>query len=163
MALPPGDALRWVAQRLGDTGERFATCAVIIVDPDDLVCEWANAGHPPVLARVGGQVVELPATGPLLGPIPGRWGTRSIQLASGSVLVGYTDGLTEARSASGEQFGVERLRAVLEDAGADDPEAVAGRCAAAALAFSHGRARDDATIAVLGLHDRTAARTAGDG
>jgi hypothetical protein len=40
---------------------------------------------------------------------------------------------------------------------------VAGRCAAAALAFSHGRARDDATIAVLGLHDRTAARTAGDG
>jgi serine phosphatase RsbU (regulator of sigma subunit) len=77
------------------------------------------------------------------------------------VLVGYTDGLTEARSASGEQFGVERLRAVVEEAATDAPEVVAERCAAAALAFSHGRARDDATIAVLSLHDQTAARTVG--
>jgi sigma-B regulation protein RsbU (phosphoserine phosphatase) len=39
----------------------------------------------------------------------------TIQLASGDLLIAYTDGLTEALNAQGEEFGEARLRALAED------------------------------------------------
>jgi phosphoserine phosphatase RsbU/P len=46
----------------------------------------------------------------------------AVQLYDGDVLVLYTDGITEAMNASHEQFGLERLIAVVERHGADSPE-----------------------------------------
>ena len=64
-----------------------------------------------------GQCELIPTTGPWLGAIPDISGISedsTLNLESGDVVVLYTDGITEAMSATREMFGVHRLRAVIE-------------------------------------------------
>ncbi len=74
-----------------------------------------NAGHlPPILIRADGHIETLMPTGPLLGVtenIPFRIGTAFMN--AGDTLLTYTDGITEAVSAGGEMFGLERLYATV--------------------------------------------------
>jgi sigma-B regulation protein RsbU (phosphoserine phosphatase) len=92
----PGEALGWVAERLGDTGERFATIFLANLDTDRGRMLYASAGHPAVLLAQPESIVSLLPTGPLLGPFRARWDTRSAALNPDTVLVAYTDGLIEA-------------------------------------------------------------------
>jgi predicted permease len=84
---------------------------------------YVNAGHnPPYLLRAGASAPTALSTG---GTIIGMFDEcvyeqETIELASGDVLVAATDGLTEARNPSGEEFGDERLKALLV-AAADMP------------------------------------------
>ena len=76
--------------------------------PGDTVA-LALAGHPPPLLVTESDVCEVGRTGPLLGAFPdGDWPIESVRVATGSHLVAYTDGVTEAPGASG-RFDVERL------------------------------------------------------
>lgn len=93
-------------------GGRFVTLFVGDVDATSGVLRYVNAGHNPALIRVeSGEVRELPCGGPPLGVdaevhhAPGE--TR---LVPGSVLLLYSDGVTEATGAGGEEFGEARLR-----------------------------------------------------
>jgi serine phosphatase RsbU (regulator of sigma subunit) len=74
-------------------------------------------GHPrPLLRRRSGEVCWVGAPGTALGLVPMvDLHETSVQLESGDVLMAYTDGVTEARR-GGEQFGDERLAAVLASA-----------------------------------------------
>lgn len=77
------------------------------------------AGHPPpFLQRADGAVLPaIEATGLLLGILPdAAVGEVSLVLEPGDALVCYTDGVIEAHGRDGEQFGEERLVAVLADA-----------------------------------------------
>ena len=72
----------------------------------------ANAGHePPLLARADGSPIEcLLGAGPLIGAFPTvNLPEVSAALAAGDVVLFYTDGVTDARSASGERFEEDRL------------------------------------------------------
>ena len=61
--------------------------------------------------RSNGQVLRLEAGGRVLGAFTGsNYEHREIQLSSGDRLVLFTDGVTEVRNASGEEFGEKRLR-----------------------------------------------------
>ncbi len=79
---------------------------------------FAGAHEDIIVCRAATGVCELVATsGVWLGALRdiGRATDDSaIKLAHGDVMVLYTDGVTEARSASGETFGLERLRAEIE-------------------------------------------------
>jgi anti-sigma regulatory factor (Ser/Thr protein kinase) len=83
----------------GSPGEVGATCLYAVYDPVSRRCTLARAGHPPpVLLRPGGEphLVELPAGPPLgLGGLP--FESAELELAEGSVLAFYTDGLIESR------------------------------------------------------------------
>jgi PAS domain S-box-containing protein len=83
----------------GGPGEVGATCLYAVYDPVSRRCTLARAGHPPpVLLRPGGTPcpVELPAGPPLgLGGLP--FESAELELAEGSVLAFYTDGLIESR------------------------------------------------------------------
>ncbi|MFD6231374.1 SpoIIE family protein phosphatase [Streptomyces sp. NPDC060232] len=97
-----------------DGGVLGATCLYAIYDPVSQRCTMARAGHlPPLLVAPDGstQIVELPAGPPLgLGGMP--FETAELELAEGSQLVLYTDGLVEERTRDiGE--GLELLRAAL--------------------------------------------------
>jgi len=64
----------------------------------------------------GDAVVRLLTTG---GPIIGAFSDsayeqETIEIQSGDLLVAYTDGVTEARDASDQEFGEARLRSVIE-------------------------------------------------
>ena len=72
---------------------------------------YANCGHlPPLLLHAGGSVTRLEATSTVLGLFE-AWSCSVVEtfLAPGDCLVLYTDGVTEAARADGEEFGEERL------------------------------------------------------
>ena len=145
----PGEALGWVAERLGDTGERFATIFLTVIDADRGRMLYANAGHPAVLLAQPESIVSLLATGPILGPFRSGWETRSARLNSDTVLVAYTDGLIEARSSWGEEFGSARLLEVVTRLRGRSPEEVVAGCRAELEAFGAGRFQDDVTLVAI--------------
>ncbi|MEU7018591.1 SpoIIE family protein phosphatase [Streptomyces sp. NPDC046385] len=76
-----------------------ATCAYAIYDPVSRRCSVASAGHPPpVVADPAGHVSYLPVDpGPPLGVGGLPFEATEVDLAPGSVLALYTDGLIEGR------------------------------------------------------------------
>jgi PAS domain S-box-containing protein len=80
----------------------------------------ASGGHPPPLLRSrDGMVSTVRCAGTALGLLAGiRVGLVTVDLTPGDVLLAYTDGVTEARRGR-EQFGEERLAAVLASAAAE--------------------------------------------
>jgi phosphoserine phosphatase RsbU/P len=72
--------------------------------------EVANAGHCPPLLVSEGRVIRLEASGVPLGiAAAGAYRAERVRLAPGDVLLIYTDGLTEALNAEGEEYGEERV------------------------------------------------------
>ncbi len=72
---------------------------------------YGNCGHnPPLILRVGGEVQTLEVTAAAVGLLD-DWdcGVEEVQLDAGDLLVFYSDGVTEAVSDDGEEFGEERL------------------------------------------------------
>ncbi|MFH9349125.1 SpoIIE family protein phosphatase [Kitasatospora sp. NPDC017646] len=97
-----------------------ATCLYAIYDPVSGHCAMARAGHPPpALVHTDGNVefVDLPAGPPLgVGGLP--FETTELQLAPGTALVLYTDGLVTNRERDLET-GLAALRRSLVEARAD--------------------------------------------
>ena len=80
---------------------------------------YASAGHEPPLCRAAdGTACEWPSSeGIALGCLPGAdFDEQTVTLTPGSLLLLYTDGLTEARAASGEFLGSEGLLRLLPSA-----------------------------------------------
>jgi serine phosphatase RsbU (regulator of sigma subunit) len=96
---------------------RFVTAACLVLEPRDggMSAQLAVAGHPrPLLRAADRDVVEVGVCGLPLGvDDDATWAEIPISLSGGSTLVLYTDGVTEARDDTGEQFGEERLAGVL--------------------------------------------------
>lgn len=145
----PGDALAWVASRLGDTGERFATIFLSVLDTERDRLLYASAGHPPVLLATPSSVASLLPTGPLLGPLRGTWDTSAAPLAKEAILVAYTDGLIEARSETGDEFGSGRLLDVVTRLRSARPAEVVDGCRAELDGFAAGRYADDVTLVAV--------------
>lgn len=91
-----------------------ATCLYAVYDPVSRRCSAARAGHPsPMVTTPDGQVslFDLPAGPPLgLGGLP--FESEEIELAEGSLLTLYTNGLIGERHVDVD-LRLERLRAVL--------------------------------------------------
>lgn len=102
---------------LAEFPDRLATTFVALIDPITHTCSYANAGHPPPLLRlVDGTTVELHTHGVPLG-VPGfsrQLRPDHILLAPSSMLLLYTDGLTEVhrRPLEGEAVLRETLAAL---------------------------------------------------
>jgi serine phosphatase RsbU (regulator of sigma subunit) len=112
----------------------FATCLVLRLDADG-GCELANAGHPsPYLNQL-----EVSFAGTLpLGLLPvAEFQKTSVHLQIGDRLTLYTDGLLEARNASGELYGFDRVQQLM----AAKPDA--WQACEAAVAFGQD---DDITV-----------------
>jgi len=95
--------------------EDFVTAAYGVLD---LTCgrlTYANAGHEPLLLlRGNGEVQWLDRGGTMLGAFPQvSYEESFVDLAPGDLLLFYTDGITDANSPEGEDFGRDRLVSVL--------------------------------------------------
>jgi CHASE3 domain sensor protein/GAF domain-containing protein/anti-sigma regulatory factor (Ser/Thr protein kinase) len=95
-------------------GELGATCLYAIYDPISRRCVLASAGHPMpfVVAPDGSVELVTGSTGPPLGVGGLPFESIELELAAGSVLALYTDGLIESRDHDIDQ-GIERLRQAL--------------------------------------------------
>ncbi|MEU6467911.1 SpoIIE family protein phosphatase [Streptomyces massasporeus] len=116
--LPPAELLRHLDDIAGSLGDAIATCVYAVCDLRRGTCELSSAGHlPPVLAGAdgGAALVEVPGGVPLgVGGV--EFGTVEVELAPGSLLALYTDGLVENR---GEPIdtGLDTLTRLLGNAG----------------------------------------------
>ena len=150
LQLEPADALHWAAGQVGDTGEWFATCVILEIDAETGRCLYANAGHPPALLFSSSLVQQILPTGPLFSDLPGaRWDTARFTLEEDDLLVVYTDGITEARSPTGEEFGEDRLASCLSGAAGRDLDAIADAVMGEVYTFGGGRLDDDATLVLV--------------
>jgi hypothetical protein len=134
----------------------FATALLAHLDLGTGVLEYLNAGHPPpVLFRDGRAVGELEGAlrtplglGHLGGPRPRP---ESVELQPGDRVLFHSDGIVEARSPSGEMFGLDRLVEMTEKheaAGLPAPETLR-RITRAVLEHQRGVLQDDATLLLL--------------
>ncbi len=83
-----------------------------LTDGENGLMLFSNAGHnSPMVYHASRNAMELlEPTGQILGPFPkGKYRVGSALLAKGDVVVIYTDGITEARSADGTLYGERRL------------------------------------------------------
>jgi serine phosphatase RsbU (regulator of sigma subunit) len=89
----------------------FVTAVYAVFDADRRTITVANAGHPPLLVgRSDGTVEAVRDGGVMLGfASDARYGNAHVELRDGDLVLMYTDGVTEARSAAGEWFDPERV------------------------------------------------------
>ncbi len=90
---------------------RFITVFYAVLDPATGALEYANAGHNyPLILRSGGEVEQLRGGGMVMGLLTDiEYRSFQAQLERGDRLVLYSDGVTEAGSPSGGQFGERGL------------------------------------------------------
>ncbi|MEU9479843.1 SpoIIE family protein phosphatase [Streptomyces sp. NPDC048191] len=122
-----------------------ATCLYAVYDPVQRRCSVARAGHPPpALVHPNGRVgfPEVPAGPPLgLGGLP--FETAELELAEGSRLVLYTDGLVEDRERD-----IDEGLALLSDALLGTPGASPEETCRAVLDRLPARPSDDVALIV---------------
>lgn len=134
------------------TAGSFVTMFICMYQPAARGLSYVNCGHTPSLLISADGVSELAEGGTVLGAFDGvDYPLTTINLARGDLILIYTDGLTEARSLSGELFGYERLMEMAQELrgmGATDAlEKIKERL----FSFSrHTHQSDDITLLVLG-------------
>lgn len=132
--------------------EYFATAFFGQYDLTTNQLRYVNCGHlaPFVLRGRSGHADRLEPTGTVLGVFP-QWhsGEGVVQLGIGDTLFAYTDGVTEAESASGEEFGDTRLADVLKSAPTENAEGMIDKVLAAVQRFSSDTQNDDITAVAL--------------
>ena len=119
---------------------------------------FLNAGHnPPLIVHAAGTVEQLASGGLPLGIRP----TRNIAKAAhsmqmGDVLVIYSDGVTEAASPTGEEFGPTRLYEVVSRNVDASAAGIRDRIESALTKFSQGtQAADDITLVIVKRQSET--------
>ena len=129
---------------------RFITMVELVFDAEGGEVACASGGHPPPrLVLPDGTVEPISARGLALGvDAPQEYRTVTEPFPPGAIVVVYTDGVIEARR-DGEQFGVERLDALLAERRALPPRQIAEAALAACRDWSEGELTDDFAIVVV--------------
>lgn len=99
----------------------YVTMVYAVFDPATGTVTLASAGHPPpLLVSDAGEQRPVAVQGPVLGATCDHPFARSeIVLNPGDTMLFYSDGVTDARNASEEDFAVERLRQTLIEHGGE--------------------------------------------
>lgn len=134
---------------------RFATFFYAEYDPDSHALTYVNAGHnPPLLFSPSAgrwRIEQLDVGGTVIGLIEqASFGQARVQLDPGSLLVAFTDGISEAMNPRNEEWGEARLVEAVEAAHSAAAPELARRIFAAADAFAEGAEQhDDMTLVIL--------------
>ncbi len=96
---------------------QFVTAFYGVLDEQKRILTYCNAGHNPVLlVRADGNWEKLETGGLILGAFENSTYQESLLgLTSGDILLLYTDGVSEIYSDTGEEFGIERLVALVQN------------------------------------------------
>ena len=153
--------MRKVNQLLHESTERdrFVTAFYGVLDWRNNVLIFSNAGHnPPLLLRADGSTEELTDGGVALGVLEDtRYEERPVALGAGDVVVLYTDGVSEAENADGEQFGPERIERIVRENPEHDARELTQDLVAAVLDWAGEKGlSDDLTLLVARKLKRSA-------
>jgi serine phosphatase RsbU (regulator of sigma subunit) len=128
----------------------YATMFFAIYDDRTRRLRYVNCGHnPPILMRANGNTERLTATATVLGLFE-EWDCEvaECELASGDVLVIYTDGISEAGPNEGEEFGDDRLIVTTRKHELQSAAEILDKILSDVQQVSRGRQADDMTLIV---------------
>ena len=95
----------------------FATVFIGCINQPAQRLDYVLAGHEePVFLNSVGEQQTLEVTGPAIGLFPqAEYGIKSLYFDEGSILVGYSDGVVDARCPGGTSYGHQRLLELTQD------------------------------------------------
>jgi sigma-B regulation protein RsbU (phosphoserine phosphatase) len=133
--------------------DRFITFFYAQLDGPTRRLAYVNAGHnAPFVVRSDGTHERLREGGTVLGVFASRdYEMGLAQLSSGDRVILFTDGVTEACTLPGEEFGETRLLRLLLDHCTLSADELQAKILAVVAEFSGGRWQDDATLLVLAV------------
>ncbi len=137
------------------TTNRYATFFYAQFEASTRTLSYVNAGHnPPFLLRPGqNEPILLTDGGPVVGMLPPMlvsYSQGEIELKQGDLIVGFTDGISEAMNPKEEEWGEDALLAKLKTILDLTPTEINDECVAAADRFADGaKQHDDMTMIVL--------------
>jgi sigma-B regulation protein RsbU (phosphoserine phosphatase) len=107
----------------GNTQKQFVTAAVVYLDAGTGSLRYSAAGHPPMLLLRGGEVMDVEENGLLLAAFSfATYSTTVHSLEPGDRLMLYTDGIVEAANAEADEFGRDRLGALMRETATLSPK-----------------------------------------
>ena len=133
-------------------GERYVTLLVAEIDAHKRTLRYVNCGHnPALLFRANtGTFSLLNSSCPPIGLSPEEiCELASVDLGPGDVVVFYTDGVTEAENQFGEEFGMQRLSAIVRRGSSLPAEDLMADIYNSAASFCGDNFNDDVTILVV--------------
>ena len=148
----PSQTIKRVNQALYKRGieSRFVTLMYGTLEADGRLT-YCNAGHNPPLIVGSTGVRRLEVGGPIVGLFEGAsFEEETVQLSRGDVLLVFSDGVSEALAAGGEEYGEERIIATAHRHPGAAPSDLLQAIFADVRAFTKGAAQsDDITALVL--------------
>jgi serine phosphatase RsbU (regulator of sigma subunit) len=131
---------------------RFVTLFVGELDKATGEIEFINAGHnPPIVGRADGTVEELSSGGFPLGLMDfAEYDSERLTLNSGDVLLIYSDGVSEANNLAEDEFGLDRLKEVLQKNISRSASGIRDKVESALSDFTGtAPANDDITLVII--------------
>jgi PAS domain S-box-containing protein len=127
----------------------FVTVFLGFLDRESGMLVYSSAGHPPPLLATDGQIALLQSMSVPLGVFAdARYRDTETDIQEGSLLLLYTDGITEARR-DADFFGEKRLVKALRGVRSGPIDALPSLLLDEALGFSGGLLRDDVALLVV--------------
>lgn len=145
-----GSVNRYLAENT--PANRFVTLFVGELEPSTGRFKYINAGHnPPLIGRLDGSIEQLSSGGFPLGIIPtAEFELGEMTLKSGESLVVYSDGVSEANNIAGDEFGLDRLAAVVRENLKSSAAGMRDKVESALSTFTEtAPANDDITLVIV--------------
>ena len=155
-ATSPGDVLRMANRHITrlEKSTQFVTALYGVLDTQTGEFSYARAGHePPLLLPVHGDVHRLPHKP---GMALGLWENialdeYSLFLPKGSLLVLFTDGMTDCRNPRGEPFGLERIKTTMTSLSSETAQTSCDRLFDTLMMYQSGSKQDD-DVTLVAIH-----------
>ena len=129
---------------------RFVTLMFGLVKSDGALT-YCNAGHNPPFIMGKSGIRRLGEGGPVVGLLEfAPYDQECVQLTKGDTVIVFSDGVSEALNAAGDEFGDDRLEQVAGEAGDGPPPVIVEHIIAAVREFTKGAPQsDDITVMVV--------------
>lgn len=152
----PGGVLRMVNKHIThlEKSTQFVTALYGVLDTRTGEFSYARAGHePPLLLLENGEVNRLPHQP---GMALGLWEDIALDeyvffLPKGSLLVLFTDGMTDCRDPQGKPFGLERIKEVMSNLRASTAQEGCDQLLETLVSYQNGSKQDD-DVTLLAVH-----------
>jgi sigma-B regulation protein RsbU (phosphoserine phosphatase) len=152
----PGEVLRKVNTHITrlEKSTQFVTALYGVLDTVTGVLTYARAGHePPLLLSADGTIERLPFQS---GMALGLWENialdeHSFSMPKGSLLVLFTDGMTDCRNPKGEPFGLERVKKTMSGLNAFTAQYGCDQLFDTLMQYQNGSKQDD-DVTLVAIH-----------
>src|SRR5215216_1668203 len=152
----PGDVLRMANKHITrlEKSTQFVTALYGVLDTKTGEFSYARAGHePPLLLDPHGEVHRIPHKP---GMALGLWENialdeYSLFLPKDSLLVMFTDGMTDCRNPKGEPFGLERIKYTMAEQKAVSAQLSCDQLFDNLMIYQHGSKQDD-DVTLVAVH-----------